>query len=225
MFLLQSTFEIYVILFQIKKMAAQNRQHDHLFKLLIIGDAGVGKSSILVRFADNIFTPSYITTIGVDFKIRTIELNGQKIKLQIWDTAGQERFRTITATYYRGAHGVLVVFDVTEPQTFLNVKKWLSEISNHCDDVPRVLVGNKLDAPNRVVDQKDAETYANQQNIKYFETSAKTNIGVEEMFTEITRQALDLKLASSSGPSGGGPSGGAGVNLGAKGSNNKKKCC
>lgn len=150
-------------------MAAQNRQHDHLFKLLIIGDAGVGKSSILVRFADNIFTPSYITTIGVDFKIRTIELNGQKIKLQvtnnslkiviksvfqIWDTAGQERFRTITATYYRGAHGVLVVFDVTEPHTFLNVKKWLSEISNHCDDVPRVLVGNKLDAPNRVVDQK-----------------------------------------------------------------------
>ena len=132
------------------------------------------------------------------------------------------------------------MFDVTEPQTFLNVKKWLSEISNHCDDVPRVLVGNKLDAPNRVVDQKgkifdfftifdfiilDAETYANQQNIKYFETSAKTNIGVEEMFTEITRQALDLKLASSSGPSGGGPSGGAGVNLGAKGSNNKKKCC
>jgi len=199
---------------------AQARQHDHLFKLLIIGDAGVGKSSILVRFADNIFTPSYITTIGVDFKIRTIELNGKKIKLQIWDTAGQERFRTITATYYRGANGVLFVFDVTEPQTFLNVKKWLSEITTHCDEVPRVLVGNKVDAPNRVVDQKDAEQYASQQNIKYFETSAKSNIGVEDMFTEITRQALDQKLAVPAG------SGDTGTVDPTKSSNqNKKKCC
>jgi len=172
----------------------------------------VGKSSILVRFADNIFTPSYITTIGVDFKIRTIEVDGKKIKLQIWDTAGQERFRTITATYYRGAHGVIVVYDVTDPQTFVSIKKWLLEIQNHCDEVPRVLVGNKLDSPNRVVTESDAQTFASAQDIAYFETSAKDNVGVEEMFTEITRQALRQKVAQ---PVAGNRAGGDNLNLNA----------
>lgn len=198
-----------------------NRQHDHLFKLLIIGDAGVGKSSLLVRFADNIFTPSYITTIGVDFKIRTIEVDGKKIKLQIWDTAGQERFRTITATYYRGAHGVIVVYDVTDPQTFVSIKKWLLEIQNHCDEVPRVLVGNKLDSPNRVVTESDAQTFATAQEIKYFETSAKDNIGVEDMFTEITRQALRQKLAQPQP----GDASDSGVRITQNQQDKKKKCC
>ena len=90
---------------------------------LIIGDSGVGKSSLLVRFADNQFSGNYITTIGVDFKIRTIELNGERVKLQIWDTAGQERFRTITSTYYRGTHGVIVVYDVASGDSFANVKR------------------------------------------------------------------------------------------------------
>ena len=95
---------------------------------LIIGDSGVGKSSLLVRFADNQFSGNYITTIGVDFKIRTIELNGERVKLQIWDTAGQERFRTITSTYYRGTHGVIVVYDVACGDSFANVKRYDSEI-------------------------------------------------------------------------------------------------
>ncbi|KAG8146185.1 hypothetical protein E2320_012563 [Naja naja] len=98
------------------------RDYDHLFKLLIIGDSG-----------------SYITTIGVDFKIRTVEINGEKVKLQIWDTAGQERFRTITSTYYRGTHGVIVVYDVTSAESFVNVKRWLHEINQNCDDVCRIL--------------------------------------------------------------------------------------
>jgi len=198
------------------------RQHDHLFKLLIIGDAGVGKSSLLVRFADNIFTPSYITTIGVDFKIRTIEVDGKKIKLQIWDTAGQERFRTITATYYRGAHGVIVVYDVTDPQTFISIKKWLTEIQTHCDEVPRVLVGNKLDSPNRVVTEPDAQQFASTQKIKYFETSAKDGLGVEEMFTEITRQALAQKLNQ---PEPGGRGQAAGQVKLNEAQKSKKSCC
>ncbi|XP_042193395.1 ras-related protein Rab-35b isoform X2 [Callorhinchus milii] len=115
------------------------RDYDHLFKLLIIGDSGVGKSSLLLRFADNTFSGSYITTIGVDFKIRTVEINGEKVKLQIWDTAGQERFRTITSTYYRGTHGVIVVYDVTSAESFVNVKRWLHEINQNCDDVCRIL--------------------------------------------------------------------------------------
>lgn len=170
------------------------RDYDHLFKLLIIGDSGVGKSSLLLRFADNMFSGSYITTIGVDFKIRTINIDGEKVKLQIWDTAGQERFRTITSTYYRGTHGVIVVYDVTSADTFVNVKRWLHEIDQNCDDVCRVLVGNKNDCPERkVVETADSQRFAEQMGIQIFETSAKENINVEEVFNAITKMVLRVK--------------------------------
>ncbi|XP_014253622.1 ras-related protein Rab-35 [Cimex lectularius] len=170
------------------------REYDHLFKLLIIGDSGVGKSSLLLRFADNTFTGNYITTIGVDFKIRTIDLEGEKVKLQIWDTAGQERFRTITSTYYRGTHGVIVVYDVTSGSSFANVKRWLLEIEQNCEVVNRILVGNKNDTPDqKVVLTEDAQRFADQMNIQLFETSAKENLNVEEMFMAITKQVLRTK--------------------------------
>ncbi|GAB6030117.1 Ras-protein Rab-35 [Chamberlinius hualienensis] len=170
------------------------REYDHLFKLLIIGDSGVGKSSLLLRFADNTFSGNYITTIGVDFKIRTLEVDGEKVKLQIWDTAGQERFRTITSTYYRGTHGVIVVYDVTSGDSFANVKRWLHEIDQNCDVVNRILVGNKNDSPDRkVVLTEDAQRFADQMGIQLFETSAKDNLNVEEMFNAITRLVLKSK--------------------------------
>jgi len=171
-----------------------SRDYDHLFKLLIIGDSGVGKSSLLLRFADNTFSGSYITTIGVDFKIRTINVDGERVKLQIWDTAGQERFRTITSTYYRGTHGVIVVYDVCNADTFQNVKRWLHEIEQNCDVVNKILVGNKNDDPSRkVVSTPDAQRFADQMDIKLFETSAKDNVNVEEMFTCITKMVLRSK--------------------------------
>lgn len=118
----------------------------------------------------------------MDFKIRTVDVDGERVKLQIWDTAGQERFRTITSTYYRGTHGVIVVYDVTSGDSFANVKRWLHEIEHNCDVVNRVLVGNKNDAPHRkVVLTEDAQRFATQMGIQLFETSAKDNINVEEV--------------------------------------------
>ncbi|TNM89985.1 hypothetical protein fugu_004219 [Takifugu bimaculatus] len=164
------------------------RDYDYLFKLLIIGDSGVGKSSLLLRFADNTFSGSYITTIGVDFKIRTVEINGEKVKLQIWDTAGQERFRTITSTYYRGTHGVIVVYDVTSAESFVNLSDAWSGF------FPQLAVGNKNDDPNsKVVETTDAQKFAEQMGINLFETSAKENLNVEEMFNCITELVLRAK--------------------------------
>ena len=134
-------------------------EFDYLFKLLLIGDSSVGKSCFLLRFSDDSYVDSYISTIGVDFKIRTLEMDGKTIKLQIWDTAGQERFRTITSSYYRGAHGIIIVYDITDMESFNNVKQWLSEIDKYANDsVRKLLVGNKCDlAESRVVDTAVAQ--------------------------------------------------------------------
>ncbi|XP_013103540.1 ras-related protein Rab-35 isoform X1 [Stomoxys calcitrans] len=172
-----------------------SRGFDHLFKLLIIGDSGVGKTSLLLRFSDDAFNGCHITTIGVDFKIRTLVIDEKRVKVQIWDTAGQERFRTITSTYYRGTHGVIVVYDVTDGGSFKNVRRWLDEIQNNCGVLNVILVGNKNDDPEKkVVATDDARRFAESCDIELFETSAKDNIGVNEMFHSITRQVLRDKI-------------------------------
>lgn len=167
-----------------------NHEYDYLFKLLLIGDSGVGKSCLLLRFADNTYTESFISTIGVDFKIRTIDLDGKVIKLQIWDTAGQERFRTITSSYYRGAHGIIVVYDVTDIESFNNVKQWLHEIDRYAsENVNKLLVGNKNDLESkRVVQTDQAKEFADSLGIRFLETSAKNNVQVEAAFFEMAGQ-------------------------------------
>lgn len=167
----------------------------------------MGKSCLLVRFADDTFTDSYISTIGVDFKIRTVELDGKTIKLQIWDTAGQERFRTITSSYYRGAHGIIVVYDVTEAESFANVKTWLSEIDRYAsDNVNKLLVGNKSDLVERkVVDTAQAESFAKSLNISFLETSARTRENVEQAFLTMAGQIKD-RMASNPVSGGDNPS-------------------
>merc|ERR1711865_208995 len=169
--------------------AMHTPEYDHLFKLLLIGDSGVGKSCLLLRFADDTYAESYISTIGVDFKIKTVSLDGQTIKLQIWDTAGQERFRTITSSYYRGAHGIIVVYDVTELDTFHAVERWMTEIERFAGpDVNKMLVGNKCDmVSKKVVDLATAQEFADQHKLHFFETSAKDNQNVEKAFLDLTR--------------------------------------
>ncbi|KAI8338873.1 GTP-binding protein ypt1 [Chlamydoabsidia padenii] len=167
-----------------------NSEYDYLFKLLLIGDSGVGKSCLLLRFADDSYTESYISTIGVDFKIRTIELDGKTAKLQIWDTAGQERFRTITSSYYRGAHGIIVVYDVTDQDSFDNLEQWVGEIHRYgSGDVEKVLIGNKSDlVDKKVVDTEQAKELADILKMPFLETSAKDSTNVEQAFLTMARQ-------------------------------------
>lgn len=175
-----------------------NVDYDYLFKLLLIGDSGVGKSCLLLRFAEDSYTESYISTIGVDFKIRTIDLDGKSIKLQIWDTAGQERFRTITSSYYRGAHGIIIVFDVTDRDSFDHVKAWLKEISLYaCANVNKLLVGNKCDMEdNRAVTFDEAKEFADANDMPFLETSAKRAINVEKAFTTMAGQIKSSRMAT-----------------------------
>jgi Ras-related protein Rab-8A len=163
--------------------------YDYLIKLLLIGDSGVGKSCLLLRFSDDSFTPSFITTIGIDFKIRTIELDGKRIKLQIWDTAGQERFRTITTAYYRGAMGILLVYDVTDERSFNNIRNWFSNVDQHASEgVNKILIGNKCDwVEKKAIVREQGQALADEFNVKFMETSAKANINVEEAFFTLAR--------------------------------------
>eukprot|EP00596_Hydrurales_sp_CCMP1899_P007343 CAMPEP_0119034278 /NCGR_PEP_ID=MMETSP1177-20130426/1279_1 /TAXON_ID=2985 /ORGANISM="Ochromonas sp, Strain CCMP1899" /LENGTH=197 /DNA_ID=CAMNT_0006991603 /DNA_START=207 /DNA_END=800 /DNA_ORIENTATION=+ len=161
-------------------------------KLLMIGDSGVGKTCLLLRYANDSFSPTFITTIGIDFKIKNIQLDSKRIKLQIWDTAGQERFRTITTSYFRGAQGILLVYDVTDRQTFVSIRNWVAQIQMHADvNVNKILIGNKCDIQDqRAVSFEEGETLAREYNIHFFETSAKQDMNVEKSFITI---ATDVK--------------------------------
>lgn len=163
-------------------------------KLLLLGTSGVGKTSLMTRYVDDTYTPSKLSTIGIDYKNKIVTLNKIKHFLQIWDTAGQERFSSITKTYYRGAHGIAVVFDLTDYESFLGLKKWLGEENGDSENTDlstrvRVLVGNKSDQKDRVVTLEQAQQYARNRNIRYFETSAATGVGVNEMFDYLTLEA------------------------------------
>jgi Ras-related protein Rab-8A len=168
-----------------------SHKYDYLFKILIIGESGVGKTCLLLRFTEDSFTTTFLTTIGIDFKIKIINLENKLIKLQIWDTAGQERFRTITKTYYKGAHGIILTYDVTDQDSFKNIRNWIKQIeANAQGNVKRVLVGNKCDKPDRVVTEEEGKKLADDYSMSFFETSAKTNKNVTEVFYHLTKEIL-----------------------------------
>jgi Ras-related protein Rab-1A len=167
-------------------------EFDYVFKILLIGSSSVGKSSLLLRFADHTFTEHFISTIGVDFKIRTLSTNGKTIKLQIWDTAGQERFRTITSSYYRGSHAIIITYDITSQDSFDRIEGWVEEIKQYgSSDVYQILVGNKCDlSKEREVTFEAGKALAEKHNLAFFETSAKTNVNIDEMFSHLSETLL-----------------------------------
>lgn len=167
--------------------------YDHLYKILLVGDSGVGKSSLLLRFTEDTFMDTFISTIGVDFKMRVITVGDKRYKLQIWDTAGQERFRTITGAYYRGAHGILIVYDVNDLRSFEHVGTWMNEITRYTPSTGsginvRFLIGNKIDQPSefRQVTEERGKKVAEDNGMRWMEASAKTNVQVDMVFTALT---------------------------------------
>jgi len=174
---------------------AQRKEDDYdfLFKVVLIGDSGVGKSNLLSRFTRNDFSAESKSTIGVEFATRTITVEGKVIKAQIWDTAGQEKYRAITSAYYRGAVGALLVYDITRTPTFEHLERWLSELLDHADkDIRVMLVGNKSDLRHmRTVTSEQATEFAQKHKLSFIETSALDQTNVEQAFTDILKQIYE----------------------------------
>ena len=186
-----------------------SQEYDYLFKLLLIGNSSVGKSSLLFRFVENVWDDNFVPTIGVDFvsyiynngsinlqKLKTLEVNGKKVKLQIWDTAGQERFKNITASYYRGGNGVLVVYDITDRESFDNLNSWLIEIEKNANkNVYKLLIGNKSDLEDkRKVTYQEGKDFATSNGMQFMETSAKTASKVQEAFELLTQEIIKSSI-------------------------------
>mmetsp|Transcript_13228 Transcript_13228/g.23574 ORF Transcript_13228/g.23574 Transcript_13228/m.23574 type:complete len:199 (+) Transcript_13228:220-816(+) len=190
---------------------------EHLFKLLLVGDSAVGKSSLLLRFSNNSFD-DLAPTIGVDFKVKYMTVEDKRIKLTIWDTAGQERFRTLTSSYYRGAHGIVLVYDVSNRRSFENLKEiWMKEVDMYStiDFAAKMVVANKIDlASERTVSTEEGARFAKENGCLFVETSAKADTAVGQAFQELILKILEtpeliqeqragLKLGSSSGAASG----------------------
>ena len=185
---------------------AEGSNYDYLFKVVLIGDSGVGKSNLLSRFTRNEFNLDSKSTIGVEFATRTINVDGKTVKAQIWDTAGQERYRAITSAYYRGAVGALLVYDISKHATYGNVTRWLKELRDHADsNIVIMLVGNKSDLKHlRAVPTEEAKTFATENELSFIETSALDASNVESAFqtilTDIYRIVSSKTLEQSADP-------------------------
>jgi small GTP-binding protein len=170
-------------------------EYDNLYKIILVGDSAVGKSSLMTRYTENYYNNSFISTIGVDFKIKNIIVDGKKVKLQIWDTAGQERFRTIANTYYRGANCCIITFGLDDTNSFYNVKEFIDNCQKFANqNILMILVGTKSDLRDKSVTSQMINNCVNEYNIKYFETSSKTNQGINELFEYISRELSNKQI-------------------------------
>lgn len=169
----------------------------YIIKILTLGDAAVGKSSIVLRYSENKFPETWLSTIGVDSKRKIVKINGETVKVSIWDTAGQEKYQTIVKNYYNGANGVLLIYDITNKKSFDKVDFWYNDLKNtlNLNEVFVCLVGNKIDLnENRVIEKDEAEKYVEENNLQYFEVSAKTGEGINELFEDVTNKIMNKIL-------------------------------
>ena len=176
-----------------KEKSYLSKHYDDLFKLVIIGDSGVGKSCILLRFADDTFTENYYSTIGVDFRFKCVDIGERKCKLQIWDTAGQERFKTVTSAYYRGADGIIIVFDQTDRESFNNVQNWIDDIFKYSTEEPsKIIIANKEDISDerKSVKMEDIAELEKKTGLEVIKTSAKTGENIDYAFKKLTQKLL-----------------------------------
>ena len=172
-------------------MSKKNINPDITLKFLTLGDSMVGKTSIVLRFVDNIFFDQTKSTIGVDFKTKIIKFGNKYIKIKVWDTAGQERFRTITRQYYKNAEGMILIFDGTEKKTFAQVGDWVtSMMENKQKDAKVILVGNKIDCEERVITKEQGEELAQKYQLPYYETSASTGQNVQKIVEALAEEIL-----------------------------------
>ncbi|KQK06841.1 ras-related protein RGP2 [Brachypodium distachyon] len=210
-----------------------DHEYSYLFKMVLIGDSGVGKSNILSRFTRNHFSLDSKSTIGVEFATKSLQMEGKTIKAQIWDTAGQERYRAITSAYYRGAVGALLVYDITKRQSFENVNRWLRELRDHADSsIVIMMVGNKSDLTHlRSVSEDQGKALAEKEGLFFLETSAMEAVNVEEAFQTIiaevygivNKKALAAKeAAAAAAPL---PSQGKAISIDSTAGNSKRACC
>jgi len=169
--------------------------HDGLVKIVTIGDSGVGKSSIIRRYVDDEFQMNWMPTIGVDVRIKSVPVNGNRFRVQVWDTAGQERFRSIAVAYFRGADGFVLVFDIGDRDTFIKLGYWIQQISERGrDNVPMILCGNKSDLQTRQVSTEEAEEFSTCWDLPYFETSARLDENIVEAFHEVVGRSVEHKM-------------------------------
>ena len=174
-------------------MAYKGKDYDYIFKIVLIGDTCVGKSCILVRFSDDVFVENYVTTIGVDFRFKTMIVKNKIAKIQIWDTAGQERYRSITTAYYRGAAAIIICCDSTNKESFYNINNWIDEISKYTDkDVDKLVLMNKCDLiQERQIDKNEISKFEKENGLKIMEVSAKTGNGIDKAFEYIIERLID----------------------------------
>ena len=172
----------------------QSRPHDHLLSVIVLGDQSVGKTSLILSFIGQKFSDAYNVSVGIDFKCKKIEAAGRLVKLQIWDTAGQERFRTISQTYYQKADAVIIAYDCSSGESFNNLSSWVTQIKEHCkENVVKVIAATKCDVDQRAIPREKGEEFARQVGLHHFETSAKANTGVQELFTNATAQIITTR--------------------------------
>ena len=175
-----------------------DENYDFIFKVLLLGNSDVGKSSLLLRYVDSVWNDAFVPTIGVDFKVKTLTINEKKVKMQIWDTAGQERFRTVVSTYFRGAHGILLLYDVTNRDSFKNLESWLIEIEKNAKEkVLKILIGNKCDlTDDREITSDEGKAFALRNGMEFMETSAKMNTNVTEAFETLGKLMIEFNSKS-----------------------------